>query len=152
RPAGQAHPRPTRLRRHPPVPPPPRQPRRRHAHHLRPVPHAPPRRAPRVAPRTLPHQFHPLLAQRPVLPRQLLLPHDRGRHDLLLRLLLDHRPVPAQGDGQPAPRLRLLHPRPPPRQAHRRLPREGHDAHHLRRRRLPLRRRRHPLRRRRLHA
>ena len=38
--------------------------------------------------------------------------------DLLLRLLLDDRAVPAQGNGQPASRLRQLHPRPASGQAH----------------------------------
>ncbi len=51
--------------------------------------------------------------------RQLHLHHDRSGDDLLLRLLLDDRPVPAEGNGQPAARLRQLHPRPAARQAHR---------------------------------
>ena len=48
-PAGQAHPRPARLRRAEAVPPAPREPRRRHADHLRPVADALPRRAVRLA-------------------------------------------------------------------------------------------------------
>jgi hypothetical protein len=47
--------------------------------------------------------------------------------------------VPAQGNGQSAARLRELRPRSSPRQAHRRLSREGDDAHHLRRCGVPVR-------------
>ena len=53
---------------------------------------------------------HPL-HQRSVQSRLVLLPAAGSGDDLLLRLLLDDRPVPAEGDGQPASRLRQLYPR-----------------------------------------
>ena len=92
--------------------PPAREPRRRHADHLRTVADAVPGHGVRLAG----HDRFP--GPQPVLhvpqwrvPAGVVhLRPDRAGDDLLLRLLLDDRAVPAQGDGHPAAGLRQLHP------------------------------------------
>ena len=124
---GQARARPARLRRHPAVPAAARQPGRRHARDLRQqLAACCPFFLFKLLGRARPSWRWASMLRRRLRAAGLHLQPLLHRPDLLLLLLLDGHHLQPEGHGQQPQGLRQLHPRLPPRQAHRRLPGTGH--------------------------